>query len=179
MYRYCVPIMVGLIALTYGCGPLEIQDTQENTVDRPAEPSHGAGKVKEPNTVVHRPQIQSHHARFYHESQRSRVAIRYRNAGLSPANRVRTDLAVFLDGNSMPIEKDTFTVPTLAPSRSLELRGILPDTFFDGVMDGNATLLMEFTVRYQDEQGQEFEASSTWQFSRSTMEFFLLEERAN
>jgi hypothetical protein len=107
------------------------------------------------------------------------VAIRYRNAGLSPANRVRTDLAVFLDGNSVPIEKDTFTVPTLAPSRSLELRGILPDTFFDGVMDGNATLLMEFTVRYQDEQGQEFEASSTWQFSRSTMEFFLLEERAN
>ncbi|MEP6933818.1 MAG: hypothetical protein ABI988_07770 [Nitrospirota bacterium] len=174
-----MPIMVGLIALTYGCGPLEIQDTQENTVDQPAEPSHGAGKVNAPNAVVHRPKIQSHHATFYHESQRSRVSIRYRNAGLSPANHVRTDLAVFMDGDSVPIEKDTVTVPTLAPSRGLELRGALPDSFFEGVMNGKATLLMEFTVRYQDEQGQEFEASSTWQFSRSTMEFFLLEERAN
>ena len=176
MYRYCVPIMVGLIALSYGCGPLEIQ---ENTVDQSVEPSRGPGKVKEPTTGVHRPKIQSHHARFYHESQRSRVSIRYRNAGLSQANRVRTDLAVFLDGNSVPIEKDSFTVPTLAPSRGLELLGALPDTFFDGVMNGKATLLMEFTVRYQNEEGQEFVAASTWQFSRSTMEFFLLEERAN
>ena len=179
MYRYGVPIMVGLIALSYGCGPLEIQDTQEKTVDQSIEPSHGTGEVKEPKTVVRRPKIQSHNARFFHESQRSRVSIRYRNTGLSPANRVRTDLAVFLDGDSVPIEKDTFTLSTLAQNRGLELRGTLSDTFFDGVMNGKATLLMEFTARYQDEQGQEFVASSTWQFSRSTMEFFLLEERAN
>ena len=176
MFRYGLPILVVLIALSTSCGPLE---TQENTVEQSAEQSRGTEEVKEPKGVVRRPNIQSHHARFYHESQRSRVSIRYRNAGLNPAYSVRTDLAVFLDGNSVPIEQDTFTVPTLAPNRGLELRGTLSDPFFENVMNGKTTLLMEFTVRYQDEQGQEFEALSTWQFSRSTLELFLIEERAN
>ena len=83
-----------------------------------------------------------------------------------------------MDGNSVPIEKDTFTVPTLAPNRGLELRGTLSDPFFENVMNGKTTLLMEFTVRYQDEQGQEFEALSTWQFCRSTLELFLIEARS-
>ena len=176
MFRYGVPILIVLIALSTSCGPLE---TQENTVEQSAEQSRGTEEVKEPKGVVRRPNIQSHNARFYHESQRSRVSIRYRNAGVNPAYSVRTDLAVFLDGNSVPIEKDTFTVPTLAPNRGLELRGTLSDPFFENVMNGKTTLLMEFTVRYQDAQGQEFEALSTWQFSRSTLELFLIEERAN
>lgn len=176
MFRYGVPVFIIVIALFAGCGPLE---TQGNTVEQPVEQPHGTGAGKEPKGVVRRPNIQSHNARFYHESQRSRVSIRYRNAGLNPAYSVRTDLAVFLDGNSVPIEKDTFTVPTLAPNRGLELRGTLSDPFFENVMNGKTTLLMEFTVRYQDEQGREFEALSTWQFSRSTLELFLIEERAN
>ncbi|TKB88484.1 MAG: hypothetical protein E8D41_15885 [Nitrospira sp.] len=176
MFRYCAPVFVLLIALSTSCGPLE---TQENTVEQSVEQPPGTGAGKEPKGVVRRPNIQSHNARFYHESQRSRVSIRYRNTGLNPAYSVRTDLAVFLDGNSVPIEKDTFTLPTLAPNRGLELRGTLSDAFFENVMNGKTTLLMEFTVRYQDEQGQEFEALSTWQFSRSTLEFFLIEERAN
>lgn len=176
MFRYGVPVFIIVIALFAGCGPLE---TQENTVEQPVEQPHGTGAGKELKGVVRRPNIQSHNARFYHESQRSRVSIRYRNTGLSPAYSVRTDLAVFLDGNSVPIEKDTFTVPTLAPNKGLELRGTLSDAFFENVMNGKTTLLMEFTVRYQDEQGQEFEALSTWQFSRSTLELFLIEERAN
>ena len=176
MFGYGVPILIVLIALSTSCGPLE---TQENTVEQSAEQSRGTEEVKEPKGVVRRPNIQSHHARFYHESQRYRVSIRYRNAGLNPAYSVRTDLAVFLDGNSVPIEKDTFTLPTLAPNKGLELRGTLSDPFFENVMNGKTTLLMEFTVRYQDAQGQEFEALSTWQFSRSTMELFLIEERAN
>ena len=176
MFRYGVPVFVIVITLFAGCGPLE---TQENTVEQPVEQPHGTGAAKEPKGVVRRPNIQSHNARFYHESQRSRVSIRYRNTGLNPAYSVRTDLAVFLDGNSVPIEKDTFTLPTLAPNKGLELRGTLSDTFFENVMNGKTTLLMECTVRYQDEQGQEFEALSTWQFSRSTLELFLIEERAN
>jgi hypothetical protein len=176
MFRYGVPVFVIVITLFAGCGPLE---TQENTVEQPVEQPHGTEAGKEPKGVVRRPNIQSHNARFYHESQRSRVSIRYRNAGLNPAYSVRTDLAVFLDGNSVPIEKDTFTVPTLAPNKGLELRGTLSDPFFENVMNGKTTLLMEFTVRYQDAQGQEFEALSTWQFSRSTLELFLIEERAN
>jgi len=176
MFRYGVPIPLVLIALSYGCGPLH---TQGNTAEQSIEQSRGTGEVKEPKAVVRRPTIQSHDARFYHESQRSRVSIRYKNTGLSPAYRVRTDIAVFLDGNSVPIETDNFIVSTLAPNRGLELRGTLPDTFFDGVMNGKTTLVIEFTVRYQNEQGQEFEAFSVWQFSRSTMELFLIEERAN
>jgi hypothetical protein len=59
------------------------------------------------------------------------------------------------------------------------LRGTLSDAFFENVMNGKATLVMEFTARYQNDEGQEYEAVSVWQFSRSTMEFFPLEERAN
>lgn len=176
MYRYGVPILVVVTALFAGCGPLE---TQENTVEQSVEPSQGTGEVKEPKGVVRRPIIQSHNPRFYHESQRSRLSIRYRNTGLNPAYNVRTDLAVFLDGNSVPIEKDTFILPTLAPNRGLELRGTLSDGFFENVMNDKATFVMEFTARYQNEQGQEYEAVSVWQFSRSTMEFFSIEERAN
>jgi len=174
MFRYGVPILVGLIALSYGCGPLETQDSQDTTVEQ----SVGTKEVKDPQAVARRPNIQGYSPRFYHESQGSRVAIRYRNAGLSPAYRIRTDVVVFLDGRSVSIEKDTSIVPTLVPNRGLESRGLLPDAFFDGVMDGKATLLIEFTVRYQNDQGQEFESFSTWQFSRSTMELFLLEEQA-
>jgi hypothetical protein len=170
--RYGVPILVVLIALAHGCGPLE---TQENTIEQ----SHGTGEVKEPTTVLRRPNIQNHNARFYHETQGSRVSIRYKNSGLSPAYRVRTDLAVFLEGISVPIETDNVMVSILAQKRGLELRGTLPDTFFDGVMNSKATLVIECTVRYQNEQGQEFEAFSAWQFSRNTMELHLLEERAN
>jgi hypothetical protein len=172
MFRYGVPILVVVIALASGCGPL---DTQENTVEQ----SVGTREVKEPKAVVRRPNILSNNARFYHESQGSRVSIRYRNSGLSPAYRVQTDLEVFLDGISVPIEKDTVIVSTLAPNRGLELRGTLPDTFFEGVMNGKAPFVIEFTARYHNEQGQEFEAFSAWQFSRSTMELFLIEERAN
>ena len=82
MFRYGVPIFVVVIALSAGCGPLE---TQENTVEQSVEQSHGTGAGKEPKGVVRRPNIQSHNARFYHESQRSRVSIRYRNTGLNPA----------------------------------------------------------------------------------------------
>lgn len=176
MYRYGVPILVVVTALSASCGPLE---TQENTVEQSVEPSQGTGEVKGPKGVVRRPNIQSHNPRFYHESQRSRLSIRYRNTGLNPAYNVRTDLAVFLDGNSVPIEKDTFILPTLAPNRGLELRGTLSDAFFENVMNGKATFVMEFTARYQNEQGQEYEAVSVWQFSRSTMELFSIEERAN
>ncbi|MDN5942023.1 MAG: hypothetical protein L0H94_09090 [Nitrospira sp.] len=176
MYRYGVSILVIVTTLSAGCGPLE---THENRVGQSVEPSQGTGEVKEPKGVVPRPNIQSHHARFYHESQRSRLSIRYRNTGPNPAYHVRTDLAVFLDGNSVPIETDTYTLSTLAPNRSLELRGILTDAFFENVLNGKATFVMEFTARYQNEEGQEYEAVSVWQFSRSTMEFFPLEERAN
>ncbi len=176
MYRYSVPIIVVVTALSAGCGPLE---TQENTVEQSVEPSQGIGEVKEQKRIVQRPNIQSHNARFYHESQRSRLSIRYRNTGPNPAYNVRTDLAVFLDGNSVPIEKDTYTLSTLAPNRGLELRGTLTDPFFENVMNSKATFVMEFTARYKNEEGQEYEAVSVWQFSRSTMEFFPLEERAN
>ena len=117
--------------------------------------------MKEPKGVVRRPNIQSHNPRFYHESQRSRLSIRYRNTGLNPAYNVRTDLAVFLDGNSVPIEKDTFILSRLAPNRGLELRGTLSDAFFENVMIGKATFVMEFTARYQNDQGQEYEAVSS------------------
>jgi hypothetical protein len=172
MFRYCVPITVVLIFLSYGCTPL---DTQEKTVQL----SSGTGEVKEPEAVVRRPNIRSNDARFYHENQESRVSIRYKNSGQSQAYRVQTNLAIFLDGYSVPIEEDNSIVSTLAPNEALELRGILPDTFFGGVIHSKAKLRVEFTVQYQNEQGKEFEASSVWQFSRSSMELFLLEDRAN
>lgn len=172
MFRYCVPIMGLLVSLSYGCSPL---DTQEETVQQ----SSGTGAVKEPEAVVRRPDIRSYSARFYHENQASRVSIRYKNSGLSQAYRVQTNLASFLDGYSVPIEVDNSIVSTLPQNEALELRGALPDTFFSGVMDGKAKFRIEFTAHYQNEQGKEFEVFSVWQFSRSTMEFFLLEDRAN
>ena len=172
MFRYCVPIMVVLISLSHGCAPL---DTQEKTVQL----SSGTGEVKEPEAVVRRPNIRSNNARFYHENQESRVSIRYKNSGQSQAYRVRTDFAIFLDGYSVPIEGDNSIVSTLAPNEALELRGTLPDTFFGEVMDSKAKFRVEFKVQYRNEQGKEFEASSVWQFSRSMMELFLIEDRAN
>ena len=92
---------------------------------------------------------------------------------------IRTDLQILLDGYSVPIEEDDSIVSTLAPNGDLELRGTLPDTFFGGVMNGKAKFRVEFTVQYQNEQGKEFEDFSVWQFSRSTMELLLLEDRVN
>lgn len=172
MFQYCWPIVCVLISLSYGCGPL---DTYETPIPR----SHGIGETKESETAERRPNIQSNYARFYHESQASRVSIRYRNSGQSKAYRVQTDLAVFLDGYRMPIEKDNPIVPILAPNGSLELRGMLSDTFFDGVMSGKGKLRIEYTVQYQNEQGKKFEALSVWQFSRTTMELFLVEEQTS
>jgi hypothetical protein len=172
MFRYCVLIMVVLISLSYGCSPL---DTPEQTVQQ----SSGTGEVKEPEAVVRRPIVRSNNARFYHENQASGVYIRYKNSGPSQAYRIQTDLAIFLDGKSVPIEQDNSIVSTLAPQEALELRGILPETFFGGVMNGKAKLRIEFTVHYQNEQGQEFESFSAWQFSQSTMELFPLEDRAH
>jgi hypothetical protein len=172
MFRYCVPIMVVLISLSYGCSPL---DTQKETVQQ----SSGTGEVKEPEAVVRRPIVRSNNARFYRENQASRVSIRYKNSGQSQAYRIQTDLAIFLDGKSVPIAQDNSIVSALAPQGALELRGTLSDTFFGGVMNGKAELRIEFTVQYQNEQGKEFESFSAWQFSQSTMELFPLEDRAN
>jgi hypothetical protein len=172
MFQYRVPIMVVLISLSYGCAPL---DTQEETVQQ----SSGTGEGKESEAVVRRPNIRCNDARFYHENQASRVSIRYKNSGQSQAYRVQPHLAIFLDRYSVPIEEDNSVVSTLAPNGALELRGTLPDTFFGEVMNGKAKLHIEFTVQYQNEQGKKFEAFSVWQFSRSTMEPFLVEDRAN
>jgi hypothetical protein len=164
-----------LVSLSYGCHPLDPLDTLEE----PVQQSSGTGEVKEPEAVVPRPNIRSNNPRFYHENQASRVSIRYKNSGLSQAYRVQTNLAGFLDGYSVPIEVDNSIVSTLAPNEALEFRGTLPDAFFSGVMDGKGKFRIEFTAHYQDEHGKEFEAFSVWQFSRSTMELFLLEDRAN
>ena len=172
MIRFCVPIMVVLIPLSYGCARL---DTQKETVQQ----SSGIGGGNESEAVVRRPNIRCNDARFYHENQASRVSIRYKNSGVSQAYRVQPHLAIFLDRSSVPIEDDNSIVSTLTPHEGLELRGTLPDTFFGEVMNGKAKLHIEFTVQYQNEQGKKFEALSVWQFSRSTMEPFLVEERAN
>jgi hypothetical protein len=165
MFKYCALIMVVLISLSYGCSSPPI--TQEKT-------------IQELNAVVRNPNIQFNNARFYHESQKSLVAIRYRNSGPSHAYRVVTDLKVFLDAHHVPIEEDSIGFEsTLAPNAARELRGILPDTFFEKVMNGTAKLTMEFTASYYNEQGKQFVALSTWQFSRTTMEPFLLEEQVN
>ena len=95
MFRYCVPIMVVLIYLSYGCGPLA---TQETTIQQ----SSGTGEVKKPEAVESRLYIQTNDARFYHENQESRVSIRYKNSGKSHAYRVQTDLAIFLDESRVP-----------------------------------------------------------------------------
>jgi hypothetical protein len=157
--------MVVLISLSYGCSSPPI--TQEIT-------------VRELEAKVRNPTIQFSGARFYHQSQQSLVSIRYRNSGQSHAYRVVTDVKVFLDAHNVPIEEDPIGFePTLAPNAPRELRGILPDTFFDNVMNGKAKLTIEFTASYQNEQGKQFVARSIWQFSRTTMEPFLLEDPAN
>ena len=163
MFRYCALIMVVLISLSYGCSSPSI--TQEKT-------------ILELNAVVRNPNIQFNNARFYHESQKSLVSIRYRNSGPSHAYRVITDLKVFLDAHIVPIEEDTLGFEsTLAPNAGRELRGILPDTFFEKVMNGAAKLTMEFTASYYNEPGKQFVARSIWQFSRTTMEPFLIEDQ--
>jgi hypothetical protein len=169
LFRSCALIMVVLISLSYGCSSPPV--IQEKT-------------IQELKAIVRNPNIQSNDARFYHESQKSLVSIRYRNSGQSHAYRVITDLKVFLDSHNVPmnvpIQEDSIAFDsTLAPNAARVLRGILPDPFFEKVMDGTAKLTIVFTAQYQNEQGKPFEASSIWQFSRSTMEPFLLEERAN
>ncbi len=165
MFRYCALIMVVLISLSYGCSSPPI--TQEKT-------------IQELNAIVRTPNIQFNNARFYHESQKSLVSIRYRNSGTSHAYHVVTDLKVFLDAHNVPIEEDSIGLEsTLAPNAARGLRGILPDTFFEKVMNGTAKLTMEYTARYQNEQGKQFVAFSIWQFSRTTMEPFLLEDQLN
>lgn len=165
MFRYCALIMVALISLSYGCSSPPI--TQEKT-------------IQELNAVVRNPNIQFNNARFYHENQKSLVSIRYRNSGPSHAYRVVTDLKVFLDAHNVPIEEDPIGLEsTLAPNAARELSGILPDTFFEKVMNGTAKLTMEYTAQYQNEQGKQFVAFSIWQFSRTTMEPFLIEDQLN
>ena len=157
--------MVYLISLSYGCSSPPI--TQEKI-------------IQELDAVKYNPDIQFHNARFYHESQKSLVSVRYRNSGPSYAYRVVTDLKVFLDALIVPIQEDSIGFESmLAPDAGLELRGILPDTFFEKVMNGTAKLTMEFTASYYNEQGQQLVALSTWQFSRTTMEPFLLEDQLN
>ncbi len=165
MFRYCALIMVVLISLSYGCSSPAI--TQEKT-------------IQELNAVVRNPNIQFNNARFYHENQKSLVSIRYRNSGPSHAYHVVTGLEVFLDAHNVPIEEDSIGLEsTLAPNDDRGLRGILPDTFFEKVMDGTAKLTMEYTAQYQNEQGKQFVAFSIWQFSRTTMEPFLIENQLN
>ena len=162
MFRYCTLTMVVLLSLSYGCSRPPI--TEERT-------------ILELEAMVRNPSIQFNNARFYHETQKSLVSIRYRNAGPSHAYRVVTDLKVFLDAHKVPIEEDSLRFEsTLAPNASREVRGILPDTFFENVMNGKAKLTMEYTASYQNEQGKQFVAVSIWQFSRTTMEPFLLED---
>jgi hypothetical protein len=163
MLRYCALMMVVLISLSYGCSSPSI--TQEKT-------------ALALNAVVRNPDIQFNHARFYHQGQKSLVSIRYRNSGSSHAHRVVTDLKVFLDAHNVPIEEDSLgSESTLAPNAARELRGILSDTFYEKVMTGTTKLTMEFTVAYQNEQGEQLSAVSIWQFSRTTMEPFLLEDQ--
>jgi hypothetical protein len=157
--------MVVLISLSYGCS--SPPSTQEITVG-------------ELGAMVSNPSIQFNNARFYHGNQKSLVSIHYRNSGPNYAYRVVTDLKVFLEANTVPIEEDSLRFEsTLAPNAPRELLGILPDTFFEKVMNGTAKLTMEFTASYYNEQGKQFVARSIWQFSRTMMEPFLLEDQLN
>jgi len=165
MFRYGALTMVVLISLSYGCSSPPI--TQEQT-------------VRELEAMVRDPRIQFNDARFYHQSQQSLVSIPYRNSGQSHAYRVVTGVKVFLDGHNVPIEEDSRGFEsTLVPNAPRELRGILPDTFFEKVMNGTAKLTMEFTASYYNAQGKQFVARSVWRFSRTTMEPFLLEDQLN
>lgn len=165
MFRYCTLILVVLISLSYGCS------SPPSTQEKP---------VQELNAVIRNPNIQFNNARFNHESQKSLVSVRYRNSGPSHALRVVTDLKVFLDAHIVPIHEDSIGFESmLAPNAARELRGILPDKFFEKVMNGTAKLTMEFTASYYNEQGKQFVALSIWQFSRTTMEPFLLKDQLN
>lgn len=164
-FRSSALIMVVLTSLSYGCS--SPPNAQEKT-------------IQGINAFVRNPSIQSSDARFYHESQKSIISIRYRNSGQSHAYRVITNLNVFLDALIVPIEEDANGFEsTLAQNAARELRGILPDTFFEKVMNGTAKLTVEFTAQYHNEQGTQSEAFSVWQFSKSRMELFLVEDRAN
>jgi hypothetical protein len=164
MFRYCALTMVVLISLSYGCSPLITQETT----------------VLEGEAMVRNPNIQFNNARFYHGNEKTLVSIRYGNSGASHAYRVVTDLKVFLDAHNVPIEEDTpGVVSTLAPNAARELRGILPDIFFEKVLYGTAKLTMEVTASYYNEKGKQSVARSIWQFSRNTMEPFLLENHSN
>ena len=125
-FRYCSLIMVVLISLSYGCGtgyavgtPLVVQEK---------------GTIQELKAIVRNPNIQSNDARFYHESQKSLVSIRYKNSGQSHAYRVITALEVFLDSHNVPmnvryrkiLSRSLNTCSECSP----ELQGTLPDTFF-------------------------------------------------
>ena len=165
MFLYWAMTMVVLLSLSYGCSNPPI--TQEIT-------------VRELEAMVRDPRIQFNDARFYHENQKSLVSIRYRNNGASHAYRVVTDLKVFLDMHNVPIEEDFIRYEsTLALNAGHELRGILPDTFFEKVMNDKAKLTMEYSASYQNEQGKQFVAVSIWQFSSTRMEPFLLEAQLN
>ena len=99
---------------------------------------------------------------------------------MSHAYRVVTDLKVFLEAHNVPIEKDSIGFEsTLPPNAAQVLRGILPDTFFEKVLNGTAKLTMEFTASYYYEQGNQFAALSIWEFSKTTMQPFLIEDQAN
>jgi hypothetical protein len=164
MFRYCALTLVVLISLSYGCSPPITQEIA----------------VRELEAMARNPGIQFNDARFSHVNQKSLVSIHYRNSGPNYAYRVVTDLKVFLEANTVPIEEDSLRLEsTLAPNAPRELRGILPDTFFEKVMNGTAKLTMEFTASYYNEQGKQFVARSIWQFSRTMMEPFLLEDQLN
>src|SRR5262245_39866237 len=162
MIRYCALTMVVLISLSYGCSKPPI--TQETT-------------ILELEAMVRNPSIQFNNARFYHANHISLVSTRCKNYGSSHAYRVVTHFKVFLDAHNVPLEEDSSGVAcTLAPNAVREVRGILLDTFFEKVTDGTAKFTMEVTASYYNRQGKQFVARSIWQFSRTTMEPFLLEE---
>ncbi len=162
MFRYGALTLVVLISLSYGCSPPITQEIA----------------VRELEAMARNPSIQFNDARFSHVNQKSLVSIHYRNSGASHAYRVVTDLKVFLDAHKVPIEQDSPEFEsTLAPNAPRELRGILPDKFIEEVMNGKGKLTMEFAASYQNQQGKQFVAFSSWQFSRITMEPFLLENQ--
>jgi len=165
MFRAGALTMVVLVSVFYGCSSPPI--TQEIT-------------VREPEVMERNPRVQFNYARFFHGNQKSIVSIHYRNSGPNHAYRVVTDLKVFLDANNVPLQRDSLEVEsTLAPNAHRELQGILPDAFFEKVIHGTERLTMEFTASYYNEQGIQFVARSIWQFSKTTMEPFLLEDQRN
>ena len=165
-WRYGALIMGVLISLSYGCSTTPI--TSEKIIQKL-------------HALVRTPNIRFNYARFYHQGNHSIVSIHYKNAGTSPAYSVVTDLKVYLDAKDVPIEQDSLRLePILAPNaHPRELRGVLPDTFFEKVTDGKGKLTMEFGAQYQNDQGKQFVSFSVWQFSKFTLEPFLVEEKLN